>query len=439
MAATKIGRYEVEHKIGEGAFGVVYKARDPVLDRAVAIKVPSLTLNDDELASLIMEFYREARIGAQFRHSNIVTVYDLGVNEHSENIKMHYLVMEYVSGMELKDYLKQVEKIEYKEVLKIMFECCKALDYIHFHKIVHRDIKLGNIMYNPSYSTVKLMDFGIADQLDVKAAKGVGTLFYMSPEHFDDSKELTFQTDIFALGSVMYQLITGKPAFQGKDIDAVIQNIQTKEPIPIQHYRPDAPPELSDLVNKALAKNPADRYESSLAFASAIQKLLDTLSVPTSESDEVDAEESGKIQQNDDYVFLRDNSWFKDFSPSLIEELVKVGRVETYAANELIVTEGEIADSFYTIISGAAEVVKSSSVVARMKAGDSFGELGHVTANARRTASIRTTELTKVLNVGIDTLEMLSPENQAMLYKGFLKTTMERMTALQESMNACDV
>jgi len=101
MAASKIGRYEVEGKIGEGAFGVVYKARDPVLDRAVAIKVPSLTLSDDELANLIMEFYREARIGAQFRHSNIVTVYDLGVNEHSDNLKMHYLVMEYVSGMSL--------------------------------------------------------------------------------------------------------------------------------------------------------------------------------------------------------------------------------------------------------------------------------------------------------------------------------------------------
>jgi serine/threonine protein kinase len=435
MSATKIGRYEVEHKIGEGAFGVVYKARDPVLDRAVAIKVPSLTLNDDELANLIMEFYREARIGAQFRHSNIVTVYDLGVNEHSENIKMHYLVMEYVSGMELKDYLKQVEKIEFKEVLKIMFECCKALDYIHFHGIVHRDIKLGNIMFNPSYSTVKLMDFGIADQLQVKAAKGVGTLFYMSPEHFEDGKELTPQTDIFALGSVMYQLITGKPAFQGKDMDAVINNIRTKEPIPIQHYRPDAPPELSDLVNKALAKDPDDRYPSALAFASAIQNLLDTLSVPSAPDEEMNEEESGMIQQNDDYVFLRDNSWFKDFSPSLIEELVKVGRVEAFAPKELIVTEGEIADSFYTIISGAAEVVKSSDVVATMGAGDSFGELGHVTANARRTASIRTTELTKVLTVSMDTLEQLSPENQAMLYKGFLKTTMERLTALQESMS----
>jgi len=437
MAASKIGRYEVEGKIGEGAFGIVYKARDPVLDRAVAIKVPSLTLNDDELASLIMEFYREARIGAQFRHSNIVTVYDLGVNEHSDNLKMHYLVMEYVSGMELKEYLKQADKIPYDEVLQIMFECCKALDYIHFHKIVHRDIKLGNIMYNPNYKMVKLMDFGIADQLDVKAAKGVGTLFYMSPEHFQDGEELTAKTDIFALGAVMYQLITGKPAFQGKDVDAVIENIRNKEPIPLQHYRPDAPQELSDLVNKALAKNPDDRYETSLAFATAIQKLLDNLSETTSGKQDLALEKTGKFQQNDDYVFLRDNSWFKDFSPSLIEELVKVGSIQTFAANELIVTEGEIADSFYTIISGSADVVKSSSIIATMQAGDSFGELGHITDNARRTASIRTTELTKVLNVGIDTLEALSPENQAMLYKGFLKSTMERLTSLMQSMNTC--
>lgn len=437
MSASKIGRYEVEHKIGEGAFGVVYKARDPVLDRAVAIKVPSLTLSDDELASLIMEFYREARIGAQFRHSNIVTVYDLGVNEHSETIKMHYLVMEYVSGMELRDYLKQVDNVEYKEVLKIIFECCKALDYIHFHGIVHRDIKLGNIMFNPNYSQVKLMDFGIADQMELKADKGVGTLFYMSPEHFEDGKELTPQTDIFALGAVMYQLITKKPPFQGKDMDAVIDNIRNKEPIPIQQYRPDAPQELSDILGKALAKDPANRYESALAFAADLQKLLDQLSVPGSTEEARNEEESGKIQQNDDYVFLRDNSWFKDFSPSLIEELVKVGHVETFAANELIVTEGEIADSFYTIIDGAADVVKSSDVVATMSAGDSFGELGHITANARRTASIRTTEVTKVLTVSMDTLEQLSPENQAMLYKGFLKTTMERLTACQES--SCSV
>jgi serine/threonine protein kinase len=431
--STKIGRYEVEHKIGEGAFGVVYKARDPVLDRAVAIKVPSMTLSDDELANLIMEFYREARIGAQFRHTNIVTVYDLGVNEHSDQLKMHYLVMEYVSGMTLKEYLAQVGTVPYTEVLQIMFDCCKALDYIHFHKIVHRDIKLGNIMYNPAYSMVKLMDFGIADQINFKASKGVGTLFYMSPEHFKEGAELTAQTDIFALGAVMYQLITGKPAFQGKDVETVVDNIRNKQPIPLQHYRPDAPEELSDLVNKALEKDPKDRYPSSLAFATAIQKLLDKLTEGEILDPSKPEEKSGKFHQNDDYVFLRDNSWFKDFSPNLIEELVNVGSIQTFDANELIVTEGEIADSFYTIISGGAEVVKNSEVVAHMNPGDSFGELGHVTDNSRRTASVRTTDVTKVLNVGMDTLENLSCENQAMLYKGFLKTTMERLTTLQNS------
>ena len=431
--SNKIGRYEVEGKIGEGAFGIVYKARDPVLDRAVAIKVPSMTLSDDELANLIMEFYREARIGAQFRHTNIVTVYDLGVNEHSDQLKMHYLVMEYVAGMTLKEYLAQEGSVPYTEVLQIMFDCCKALDYVHFHKIVHRDIKLGNIMYNPNYSMVKLMDFGIADQINFKASKGVGTLYYMSPEHFKEGAGLTPQTDIFALGAVMYQLITGKPAFQGKDVETVVDNIKNKQPIPIQHYRPDAPQELSDLVNKALEKNPDDRYTSALAFATAIQKLLDKFMEGVELDADIPEEKSGRFSSNDDYVFLRDNSWFKDFPPNLIEELVNSGSIQTFDANELIVTEGEIADSFYTIISGSTEVIKNSEVVAHMGPGDSFGELGHVTENSRRTASVRTTDVTKVLNVSTDTLENLSCESQAMLYKGFLKTTIERLTALQDS------
>lgn len=431
MSSSKIGRYEIEAKIGEGAFGVVYKARDPVLDRAVAIKVPSLTLSDDELAELIMEFYREARIGAQFRHSNIVTVYDLGVNEQSENIKMHYLVMEYVAGVELKEYLKQADQLEYREVLQIMFECCKALDYIHFHKIVHRDIKLGNIMYNPNYSMVKLMDFGIADQMTHKASKGVGTLLYMSPEHFQEGQQLTAKTDIFALGAVMYQLITKKPPFRGRDMESIIAAIKNSDPTPLQHFRPDAPQELNDIINKALAKNPEDRFKSALDFATAIQRLLDSL-FSEANADTSSSDQSQKVTQNEDYVFLRDNSWFKDFSPSLIEELVKVGSVETYQANELIVTEGEIADSFYTIISGSADVVKRSDVIAKMNAGDSFGELGHITENTRRTASIRTLEPTKVLNVNFNTLESMSAENQAMLYKGFFKATMERLTRMME-------
>ena len=433
MASNKIGRYEVESKIGEGAFGTVYKARDPALDRAVAIKVPSLKLSDDELAKLIIEFHREARIGAQFRHANIVTVYDLGVLEQGKNIKMHYLVMEYVAGVELKKYIKQVDQLAYREILQIVFECCKALDYIHFHKNVHRDIKLGNIMYNPNYPIVKLMDFGITDQINYKTAKSVGTLLYMSPEHFQKDGVLTAQTDIFALGAVMYQLITKQPPFNGKDISAVITSIRKANPTSLQHYRPDAPRELSDIINKALAKKPEDRFSTALEFASAIQRLLDNL-FNEEASTEASLGEAKKVSQNEDYVFLRDNSWFKDFSPSLIEELVKVGKIETYQADQLIVTEGEIADSFYTIISGSANVVKSSSTIAKMAAGDSFGELGHITDNTRRTASIRTAETTKVLSVNFKTLESLSAENQAMLYKGFFKATMQRLTTLMKSM-----
>jgi len=432
-SANKIGRYEIQQKIGAGAYGVVYKAMDPVLDRVVAIKVPSMTLDDEELANLIMEFYREARIGAKFRHANIVTVYDLGCNDHgdssaSEGMKMHYLVMEYVPGLTLKEYRAQEKDIPITEILQIMFECCKALDYIHFHNIVHRDIKLGNIVINPNYSTVKIMDFGISDQVDRKAAKGAGTLLYMAPEHFIEGKQLTPKTDIFALGSVMYQMITGKPPFRGETVAEVVDNILNNDPVPIQKFCPDIPDKVVSLVNKAMEKDDSKRYSSALDFANAITQVLDSLGKGDKSAKGKPKGEWDKTQKNEEYLFLRDNSWFKDFSPDLIEELVRVGEIETYGEGQIIVTEGELADAFYTILSGTANVIKNSHEVDHMSAGDCFGELGHVASNARRTATVIAKTPTRVLKISMDTLSDLSPANQAALYKGFLRVTMERLT-----------
>lgn len=433
-SANKIGRYEVQQKIGAGAYGVVYKAMDPVLDRVVAIKVPSMTLDDEELANLIMEFYREARIGAKFKHANIVTVYDLGCNDHggttaSEGMKLHYLVMEYVPGLTLKEYLAQEKTIPVKEILQIIFECCKALDYIHFHNIIHRDIKLGNIVVNPNYSTVKIMDFGISDQVDHKAAKGAGTLLYMSPEHFKDGEPLTAKTDIFALGSVMYQLLTGYPPFRGENIEEVVNSIMNNEPLPITNFRSGIPEEVIELVSKAMEKNPDNRYTTALEFANKISKIIDGLDKADKQAgDKTKKDEWDKTQKNEEYIFLRDNSWFKGFSPDLIDELVRLGEIETYGEGEIIVTEGELADAFYTIVSGKANVIKNSHEVDHMTAGDCFGELGHVASNARRTATVIAKTSTRVLKISMDTLSDLSPVNQAALYKGFLKVTMNRLT-----------
>lgn len=443
--ANKIGRYEVQQKIGAGAYGVVYKAMDPVLDRVVAIKVPSMTLDDEELASLIMEFYREARIGAKFKHANIVTVYDLGCNEHgdtpaSEGLKLHYLVMEYVPGLTLKEYRKQEKDIPITEILQIMFECCKALDYIHFHNIIHRDIKLGNIVINPNYSTVKIMDFGISDQVDHKASKGAGTLLYMSPEHFIEGKPLTAKTDIFALGSVMYQMITSKPAFRGDNVNEVVDNIISNAPVPIQNYCPDIPDGVVALVSKAMEKDPDKRFASALDFANEISSIMDTLKKTADEKEiktgNTSAHENPKVQKNEEYLFLRDHSWFKDFSPDLIDELVRVGKIETFGKDQIIVTEGEMADAFYTIISGAATVLKKSHEIDRMTEGACFGELGHVASNARRQATVVAKKTTKVLKISMDTLPILSPANQAALYKGFLKVTMDRLNERSEEVTS---
>lgn len=439
-AANKIGRYEIQSKIGAGAYGVVYKAMDPVLDRVVAIKVPSMTLDDDELANLIMEFYREARIGAKFRHSNIVTVYDLGCNEHGETqandgLKLHYLVMEYVPGLTLKEYRAQEKDIPVKEILQIIFECCKALDYIHFHNIVHRDIKLGNIVVNPNYSTVKIMDFGIADQVDHKAAKGAGTLLYMSPEHFQANAKITPMTDIFALGSVMYQMLTCYAPFRGETVEDVVDAIMNKDPLPITNFVTGMNEDVIALVTRAMQKNPDDRFESALDFANAISRVIDSLGDEDKGKKKAGKKAGDQTQRNEEYLFLRDNSWFRDFSPDMIDELVRLGKIETYSEGQIIVTEGEMADSFYTMISGDASVMKSSHEIDRLTGGACFGELGHVASNARRQATVIAKSDTKVLKVGMDTLSELSDRNQAALYKGFLRVTMDRLTERSMEVN----
>jgi len=226
----------------------------------------------------------------------------------------------------------------------------------------------------------------------------------------------------------MYQMITGKPPFRGETVAEVVDNILNNDPVPIQKFCPDIPDKVVSLVNKAMEKDDSKRYSSALDFANAITQVLDSLGKGDKSAKGKPKGEWDKTQKNEEYLFLRDNSWFKDFSPDLIEELVRVGEIETYGEGQIIVTEGELADAFYTILSGTANVIKNSHEVDHMSAGDCFGELGHVASNARRTATVIAKTPTRVLKISMDTLSDLSPANQAALYKGFLRVTMERLT-----------
>jgi serine/threonine protein kinase len=431
-----IGRYRVLDKIGTGSSGDVYHCHDPILKRDVAVKVPLVTLGHKELKGVVEKFYHEAEIAAQFQHANIVTVYDVGGNlpetdDQTGDAGAHFLVMELAKGTNLKDYLQLHEQLPLEESLNIIFECCKALDYIHFRGVIHRDIKPANIIYDPETGTVKLTDFSIADYQDNSTReKQIGTLPYSSPEHFLADKQITPQTDIFALGSVMYQMLTGYCPFTGSNIDDVASQIVSSHPGPVREFRNDIPIQVEFILLKAMSKSQRDRFQNAVEFTDAVSLALRTIGAVPAKADK----NHRKDAEIDEYLILRHNSWFREFSPDQIDELVRSGNVLSYEPGEQIVCQGDVADSFYTLLEGEAEVIKDEQYLNTLKPGACFGELGHLTRAHERIASIRAAGPVRVLAVNTDKLQQLSPESQAGFYKAFLTITMERLIELNEQL-----
>jgi len=421
-----VGRYQISNEVGTGSSGSVYRCFDPVLKRDVAVKVPLVELDGDELRAVVEDFYHEAEMGAQFQHANIITVYDVGSDMSCQQVpdsRSHFLVMELASGINLKDYLQQQKQLPVEETLKIIFACCKALDYMHFKGILHRDIKPANIIYDPESKEVKLTDFSISDYEDNPLAKQIGTLPYSSPEHFVTDKMLTHQTDIFSLGSVMYQLLTGVCPFQGVSVDEVASKIVSSHPRSVWEYRNDVPMQVEFILLKAMSKSQRDRFQNAVEFTDAVSLALRTIG----EGKDTYTEERRENAEIDEYLLLRNNSWFSEFSPDQIDELVRSGRVLSYEVGEFIVQEGEEAKSFYTLLEGQAEVIKVNRLINQLNPGACFGELGHLTRTSVRTASIKAVTPVRVLVVETEKLLNLSAESQAGFYKAFLTITMERL------------
>jgi tetratricopeptide (TPR) repeat protein len=272
-----LGRYQLEKELGKGAMGVVYLGKDPKIGRVVAIKTMALSqeFETDELKDVKERFFREAETAGRLTHPNIVTIYDAG-EEHD----LAYIAMEFLKGRDLTPYIKPDTLLPLEKVLSIVARVADALAYAHKHNVVHRDIKPANIMYEADSDMVKVTDFGIAritDSSKTKTGMVLGTPSYMSPEQLSGQK-IEGRSDLFSLGVALYQMACGRLPFQGDSMAQLMFKIANEAHADIRTHKPGLPTCVAAVVNKALAKDPAARYQGGEQMAKALQLCLQSLS-----------------------------------------------------------------------------------------------------------------------------------------------------------------
>ena len=271
---SHLGRYEIMGELGQGAMGVVYKARDPLIDRVVAIKTINLNQALEEREEYEARFYQEARAAGRLSHHNIVTIYDVG-----KSGDIAYIAMEFLEGRELRDVLNERSGMPIPEILDIVGQVAHGLYYAHEHGIVHRDVKPSNIMIQKD-GHVKITDFGIARMASAAVRTQTGMVLgspkYMSPEQV--MGKLTDQrSDIFSLGVMLYEMLTGRPPFSGENVNAIMYQTLNATPPQPSSVNPAVPEMLNFIVAKALAKKMDERYQNAKEFAEDLRACRDSL------------------------------------------------------------------------------------------------------------------------------------------------------------------
>lgn len=357
----KIGRYEIKAKIGEGGMGAVFEAIDPVLERKVALKVGKTAISSEGKSKQELKdrFLKEARLAARFIHPNITITYDAGI----EN-ELLYMALEYIDGEGLQDHARSPRLLPKPQVLEIIYNVCYALDYIHAKGYLHLDIKPSNIMLTRK-GEVKLMDFGISRlQKDNPGAEDhiSGTIFYLSPEQVNSGQALDQQTDIFSLGGVLYELLTGFRPFEGENAYQIIYRISHEEPQPISALIPDISPEIEAVVKKALSKDKKTRFQSAREFADVLLPLI-----RGKDSVTMDRQDKTKM------AFLRQLYMFRHFQLADLREIIKLSAWKAFKKGTWIIEKQERFSDIYILMHGSATLHLGTERKPFRK-GEVFGE-----------------------------------------------------------------
>src|SRR6266850_7015093 len=415
----QVGKYEVQKHLGKGATGTVYLAKDTFTGKIVALKtIEPEVFNDPEFGAVYrQQFQNEASLAGKIRHPHIVSVYDAVVGADSG-----YIAMEVVTGGDLSQYAKPDSLLPAADVLQIGFKVCGALDYAYRDQgIVHRDIKPANIMVTKD-GDVKIADFGAAFLRKSKATQtsAMGSPFYMAPEQIE-GKDLTFHSDMYSLGVVMYELLTGKRPFSANSIEALVQQILLEEPTPPSRLRAGLKPEIDAVVMRAMKKRPDQRYGTWAQFSVELSKVVG-LVLP-----------AGAIADSEKYLALSKVEMLQLLSDADFWELASAGKWTRQPKGSMIIKEEESGHSFFFLAKGEAKVTRGTRLLNTVNEGECFGEMAYIRGGEEpRHATVQAVSDVLIAEFVPDALEKMGSQAQLHLTRALVRNVVDRLVVANE-------
>ena len=420
--SLQVGRYDIRKLLGRGATGTVYLAKDTFTGGEVALKtIEPEVFNDPEFGTVYrQQFLNEASLAGKLRHPHIVAILDAVVQEDSGHI-----AMELVTGGDLSAHVAADKLLPVGDVLQIGFKCCGALDYAFREGIVHRDIKPANILVAGGdvkiadfRGEVKISDFGAAYLRKSQAVQtaAMGSPFYMSPEQIE-GKELTFHSDMYSLGVVLYELLTGKRPFTGDTIEALVQKILTEDPVPPGKVRAGGLPDAIDtVVLRAMKKKPEYRYPSWAEFARELSKASPLVVGPDA------------IPDSEKYVALKKVEVLSNLSDAELWEMLRAGRWSRVPKGKIVVREDEPGKTLFFLARGEVKVTKGGRLLNVVNPVEYFGEMAYMWGGALpRHATVES--MTELLVAEFDpaALDAMSISAQLHLTRALARNLVDRL------------
>ena len=433
---TQLGPYVLQSLLGSGGMGEVYRAEDSRLRRTVAIKVLSPDLATPDR---VARFEQEARAASALNHPNILTIHDVGRERGTA-----FIAMEWVDGRTIREMLKQ-GAVPLRRAIHLARQVAEGLAKAHAAGIVHRDLKPENVMVTGD-GLAKIVDFGIA-KLNAETAVSpppdvrtvthagatafgsvLGTLGYMSPEQAS-GQPVDFRSDQFALGLLMYELVTRTRPFERPTTAQSLAATIDDDPAPIESLSPDVPAHLAAVVARCLAKNPAERYADWGEFAQALSGLITSQQVPR-----------GQLQgvlDSERFNLLRSLEFFASFGDVELWEVVHRARWQRFAFGHRLYRAGEEGNSFHIIAQGQVEVIRDGRRVAQLGAGTSVGEMAYLAPSVelkKHSTDVVVAEPATTISFTPETLIQLSPNCRHMFHDSFIKVLVRRLHAAHEAL-----